>query len=99
MSASLHRIGWIAAAVVALAFPLAGGLARAQDWRGQGRLEGMVLGPDGAPVSPRPASMLATTIVRLMAIPPVRLTRPGWTESQSSHLRPGAPFRRRPTRR
>ena len=38
MSASLHRTGWIAAAVVAFAFPLAGGLARAQDWRGQGRL-------------------------------------------------------------
>jgi tetratricopeptide (TPR) repeat protein len=51
MSASLRRIGGISAAVVAVAFPLAGGLARAQDWKGQGRLEGRVLGSDGTPVA------------------------------------------------
>jgi len=51
MTASLHRIRWITAGFVAAAIALGGGPARAQDWRGQGRLEGRVVGPDGAPVA------------------------------------------------
>jgi tetratricopeptide (TPR) repeat protein len=50
MSLPAQRVRSIAAALAAAACVLAGP-ARAQDWKGQGRLEGRVLGSDGTPIA------------------------------------------------
>jgi tetratricopeptide (TPR) repeat protein len=48
MSLQLKRIGTVSAGLAAF---LLAGAAQAQDWKGQGRLEGKVLGSDGAPIA------------------------------------------------
>jgi tetratricopeptide (TPR) repeat protein len=50
MSFALKRIGSVAGGLVAALSLLAAAPTHAQDWKGQGRLEGKVLGSDGAPI-------------------------------------------------
>jgi tetratricopeptide (TPR) repeat protein len=45
------RTRFVVIGLVASVSLLVGGLAPAQDWKGQGRLEGRVLGPDGTPIA------------------------------------------------
>jgi tetratricopeptide (TPR) repeat protein len=51
MPEALKRTGSIVVGLVAVVSFLVGGAAHAQDWKGQGRLEGKVLGSDGTPIA------------------------------------------------
>jgi tetratricopeptide (TPR) repeat protein len=51
MPQALKRTGSVVIGFVAVVSFLVGGPARAQDWKGQGRLEGKVLGSDGTPIA------------------------------------------------
>jgi tetratricopeptide (TPR) repeat protein len=51
MFQALARTRTVVIGLVASVSFLASGFAHAQDWKGQGRLEGKVLGPDGTPVA------------------------------------------------